>query len=125
MEGLLKRRDVANARRHLRDCKVRIMRSVKQASMDSPDDDSIICTLMLQAVCEQVTLTTAGVNTGMDVRTFVNTAIIWAMVDLQILDLDVLDKRERDMLVELGLFPGMYCKHAQTLIRKLRSPTHK
>ncbi|EFN81956.1 hypothetical protein EAI_11663 [Harpegnathos saltator] len=100
---LLKRRGVARARRYLWETKVRISQSVKQLSTGDVDRDSIICTLLLQALCEQVTLTAAGANTATDVRTFVNAAIIWALADLRILDLNTLDTRERSMLVELGV----------------------
>lgn len=115
MEGLLKRRSVAKAHRYLWKSKVRIVQSIKQVSDSDVDRDSIICMLVLQALCEQVTLTTAGINTGTDVRTFVNMAIIWALVDLQILDPNSLDERERVIFDKSELFSGRYCKHRQFL----------
>lgn len=60
--------------------------------------------LVLRAVCEQVILTTVDANTGTDDRTFVNMAIIWALVDLQILDPNTLDEKERVTFAELVLF---------------------
>lgn len=61
----------------------------------------------------------AGVNTGIDVHTFINIVIIWALVDLQILDPDMFDEQEFAMFTELGLFDinstYSYYKHNSSL----------
>jgi len=86
------------------------LQSVKQVC--NADLDLVICTLVLQALVENVILTTAGINTGIDVHTFVNIAVSWTLVDLQILDPIMLNKQERIILTELELFDidSMYIK---------------
>lgn len=105
-EELLKRQSITQARRYLRESKDRILESVKQVSDIDVDFDLIICMLLLRALCEQVILTMAGTNTGIDVRTFVNMAIISALADLQILDPVTLNEQERIVFTKLGLFDG-------------------
>ncbi|RLU26878.1 hypothetical protein DMN91_000676 [Ooceraea biroi] len=107
---LLKRQNISNARRYLWEFKDRISQSVKQVSYGDIDFDLIICMLVLRALCEQVILAMAGTNTGTDVHTFVNTAIIWALTDLQILDSNTLDEQER--ITELKSDAGnIHIKH--------------
>lgn len=105
-EELLKRQSITQARRYLRESKDRILESVKQISDIDVDFDLILCMLLLRALCEQVILTMAGTNTGIDVRTFVNMAIISALADLQILDPVTLNEQERIVFTKLGLFDG-------------------
>lgn len=95
---------MARARGYLWEGKNQISQSVKQVFDADVDLDLIICMLTLRALCEQVTLTTAGANTGIDVYIFINMAVIWTLADLQILDLDTLDKQERTTFTELILF---------------------
>lgn len=100
-EELLKRQSIIKARRYLRESKDRILQSVKQISDTDVDFDLIICTLVLRALCEQVILTMAEINTGMDVRIFVNMAIISVLADLQILDPVTLNEQERTVFIKL------------------------
>lgn len=100
-EELLKRQTIIKARRYLWESKDRILQSIKQISDIDVDFDLIICMLVLQALCEQVILTTAGINTGMDVRIFINMAIISVLADLEILDPITLDEQERNMFIKL------------------------
>lgn len=100
---LLKRRGIAKARRYLWEFKDRISQSVKQVWDVDVDLNLVICTVVLQALCENVILTMAGTNTGIDVHTFVNMVISWTLVDLQILDSTILDEQERIMFTEMEL----------------------
>ncbi|XP_011697898.1 PREDICTED: uncharacterized protein LOC105455895 isoform X2 [Wasmannia auropunctata] len=103
-EELLKRRGIAETRRYLLEFKDRILQSVKQVWDPDADLGLVICTLVLQALYENVILTTAGIDTGIDTRTFVNTAVSWILVDLQILEPTMLTEQERAMFTELELF---------------------
>lgn len=107
-EELLKQQNITKARRYLQESKDRILQSVKQISNVDVDFDVIICILVLRALCEQVILTMAGTNTGINVRTFVNMAIISALADLQILDPITLDEQEQTVFIKLGLFDSAY-----------------
>lgn len=100
-EELLKRRGIAKARRYLWEFKARISQSVKQVWNTDVDLDLVICTLMLQALCENVILTIAGTNIEIDIHAFVNMAVSWTLVDLQILDPIMLDEQERTMITEM------------------------
>lgn len=113
IEELLKRRDIAKARRYLWEFKDRISQSVKQVWNADVDLDLVICTVVLQALCENVILTMAGTNTGIDVHTFVNMVISWTLVDLQILNSTMLDEQERTMFTKVELFDidSMYNKY--------------
>lgn len=107
-EKLLKQQNIIKARRYLRESKDRILQNVKQISKVDVDFDVIICILVLRALCEQVILTMAGTNTGIDVRTFVNMTIMSALADLQILDPITLDEQEQTVFIKLGLFDSTY-----------------
>lgn len=100
-EELLKQQNITKARRYLQKSKDRILQSVKQISNVDVDFDVIICILVLRALCEQVILTMAGTNTGINVRTFINMAIISALADLQILDPITLDEQEHTVFIKL------------------------
>ncbi|XP_018356123.1 PREDICTED: uncharacterized protein LOC108756645 isoform X1 [Trachymyrmex septentrionalis] len=101
---LLKRRSITKARRYLWEFKDRILQSAKQVSNVDIDLDSVICTLVLHAMCENVILTMAGTNTfGIDAQTFINMAINWILVHLQILDPSMLSEQERIMFTEFEL----------------------
>lgn len=100
-EELLKRQSITKAQRYLRESKDRIFQRIKHVADADVDFDLIICMLLLRALCEQVILTTAGTNTGIDVRTFVNMAIISVLADLQILDSVTLDEQERILFTKL------------------------
>ncbi|TGZ52585.1 hypothetical protein DBV15_10513 [Temnothorax longispinosus] len=99
-EELLKRRGIAKAGRYLWEFKDRISQSVKQIWDAGVDLDLVICMLVLQALCENVILTMADTDTGIDVHTFVNMAVSWTLVDLQILD-PTMDEQERAMFAEM------------------------
>ncbi|XP_018371685.1 PREDICTED: uncharacterized protein LOC108766713 isoform X1 [Trachymyrmex cornetzi] len=100
---LLKRRSITKARRYLWEFKDRILQSAKQVWNVDVDLDLVICTLVLHAMCENVIWTMAGTNTGIDAHTFINMAINWILVHLQILDPSMLSKQERIMLTEFEL----------------------
>lgn len=112
-EELLKRRDIAKARRYLWEFKDRISQSVKQVWDANVDLDLVICMVVLQALCENVILTMVGANIGIDIHTFVNMAVNWTLVDLRILDQSMLSEEECTMFTELELFDtdSMYSKH--------------
>lgn len=112
-EELLKRRGITKARKYLWEFKDRISQSVKQVWDANVDLDLVICTVVLQALCENVILTMAGINIEIDVHTFVNIAVNWTLAALGILDPTMLSEQECSMFTELELFDtdSMYNKH--------------
>ncbi|XP_018308342.1 uncharacterized protein [Mycetomoellerius zeteki] len=98
---LLKRRSITKARRYLWEFKDRILQSAKQVWNADVDLDLVICTLVLHAMCENVIWTMAGI--GIDAHTFINMAISWILIDLQILDPIMLSEQERIMFTEFEL----------------------
>lgn len=54
--------------------------------MAAVDERTLISSMVLQMVCEQVTLTLMDVEIDVDVQTFVNIAVVWALSELDIFD---------------------------------------
>ena len=79
------------------------MQSAKQVWNADVDLDLIICTLVLHAMCENVILAMADTDTGIDAYTFIDMAINWTLVHLQILDPSMLSEQERIMFTEFEL----------------------
>jgi len=83
--------------------KDRILQSTKQVWNADVDLDLVICTLVLHAIYENVILTMTGINTGINAHSFINMAINWTLVHLQILDPSMLSEQERIMITEFEL----------------------
>ncbi|XP_034191335.2 uncharacterized protein LOC117609291 [Osmia lignaria lignaria] len=89
-----RKRRVSERRKYLEESKERISYSIGRLSMAPIDERTLISSMVLQMVCEQVTLTLMDVEIDVDVQTFVNIAAVWALSELDIFDYGgLLDER--------------------------------
>ncbi|XP_053972165.1 uncharacterized protein LOC128872969 isoform X2 [Hylaeus volcanicus] len=87
------RRWATESSKRLRESKERVSLSLKRLSVDQTDEDDVISSVVLQAVCEEVTLTLMDTKIDTDIHTFVNVAVIWALSELELFTHDTLIER--------------------------------
>jgi len=69
-----------------------ILQSVKYVLYNDIDLNFIICMLMLLAICEHVSLSMTDANIEIDIYSFIDASIFWALTELQTLHPDMLIK---------------------------------
>ncbi|XP_076386047.1 uncharacterized protein LOC143264132 isoform X2 [Megachile rotundata] len=84
-----RKRRVTERRKYLEESKERISQSIRRLSDQGIDEHTLISSVVLQAVCEQVTLAMSDVKIDINIQTFVNIAVIWALSDMEIFDYDL------------------------------------
>jgi hypothetical protein len=87
-EQTLKQQDVPDDWKDL--FKSWILQSVKYVLYNDIDLNFIICMVMLQAICEHVSLSMTEANIGIDIHSFIDASIFWALTELQTLHPDML-----------------------------------
>lgn len=81
-------RNLCEMKTLLDESKKRISLSLVQACEEQANRDAFIICMVLQAICEEVTLTLADVKIDSNVHTFVNIAVIWALSEMNIVNYD-------------------------------------
>ncbi|XP_033331881.2 uncharacterized protein LOC117223622 isoform X1 [Megalopta genalis] len=98
LPGAFEERDrihrISETREQLREAKMRIARSLQRLPFDPTNVDQVVVTLVLETVCEEVTLLLMDVRIDTDVRTFANAALFWALRDVDIAGIEVLLEEE-------------------------------
>lgn len=98
-----KRRRITETREQLRESKKRISQSIERLPFDWSDGDLLISYVVLQAVCEEVTLTLMNVRIDTDVHALVNVAAVSAMREMGIFGHELLVDEEFALLTDFGL----------------------
>ncbi|XP_076623113.1 uncharacterized protein LOC143342777 [Colletes latitarsis] len=83
-------RRIMENRQCLRESKERVSLSLRRLPVDQTDRCAVISSVVLQAVCEEVTLTLMDTKIDTDIHTFVNIAVIWALSELELFTHDTL-----------------------------------
>lgn len=97
------RRRITETRERLRESKERISQSIERLPFDWSDGDLLISYVVLQAVCEEVTLTLMNVRIDADVHALVNVAAVWALREMGIFGHELLADEEFALLSDFGL----------------------
>ncbi|XP_078051618.1 uncharacterized protein LOC144477752, partial [Augochlora pura] len=98
LRAAMKERDqlhrISETKEQLMEAKERIANSLQQLPFDPSNIDQVVAALVLETVCEEVTLLMMDVRITTDVRTFANAALFWALRDINIVGIDVLLEEE-------------------------------
>ncbi|XP_076649857.1 uncharacterized protein LOC143357330 [Halictus rubicundus] len=94
-----KKRRVTETKERLREAKDRISQSIKQLPFDQPDMDLLISSLVVQAICEEVTMTLMNVRIDTDIHAFVNAAVVWALRDMDVFEHETILVEEEFLLL--------------------------
>ncbi|CAK9797183.1 hypothetical protein ANTQUA_LOCUS1060 [Anthophora quadrimaculata] len=85
---------MSEARKLLEDSKQRVSQSIRRLSEGHPDETLLISSVILQTVCEEITLTLMDTKIDTDIHTFVNIAVIWALSEFEIFHRDILSDEQ-------------------------------
>ncbi|KOC67482.1 hypothetical protein WH47_11661 [Habropoda laboriosa] len=94
----------AEARKQLEESKQRVSRSIRRLSEETADENVLISSVVLEAVCEEVTLTLMDAKIDTSIHTFVNIAVIWALSELESFNRDMLSDEQLRLPEEFMLY---------------------
>lgn len=99
-----KERRLTETRKCLRESKDHIRQSIEHLGPDQLEGDGLITSLVVQMLCEEVSLALMGVKIVTDVHTVVNIAMILALTELHLVSDDLLTDEQSGLFAGLGIF---------------------